>query len=332
MNVLVLGDAGFIGSEIIDTLIKSHKINSESLNVIGIDQYSSSDERPLRMASGAWKRHIQCDCASTCNNEVYSIIPTKKPDVIINCAAYVGVDNVKENALRVGWNNLSISYHLCNALTLCKRENEDYNPLIIFFSTSEVYGNTLNASVSNHTYELFPETARGSYATSKLAEENLYHSLSNEGFTNTIIMRLFNIVGERQSDRFVISKLMKHIKETKEEVFEVTPTFRKFCYVDFLTDCVERIIYQYIKSGHTTFPKLTNFTSFREENYVSMMSLITLASELINSRIYVKLVEPNPTDIIYRKSESPNIPPAFLDHSKDIPLKEILERCYGTKK
>ena len=328
MNVLILGDVGFIGSEIIDTLIKSHRINSESLNIIGIDQYSYSDERPLRMASGAWKRHIQCDCASTCNNEVYSIIPTKKPDVIINCAAYVGVENVKENALRVGWNNLSISYHLCNALSLCKRENEDYNPLVIYFSTSEVYGNTLNASVSNHTYELFPETKRGSYAISKLAEENLYHSLNNEGFTNIIIMRLFNIVGERQSDRFVLPKL---VKTSKEEfgIFNITPTFRKFCHIDFLTDCIERIIYYYNKEGKTTFPTLTNFTSFREENYVSMMELVSLASKIIGKAIPTHIEIPEPKDIIYRRAELPNIPPKFLDRSKDISLEDILGRMYA---
>lgn len=328
MNVLILGDVGFIGSEIIDTLIKSHRINSESLNIIGIDQYSYSDERPLRMASGAWKRHIQCDCASTCNNEVYSIIPTKKPDVIINCAAYVGVENVKENALRVGWNNLSISYHLCNALSLCKRENEDYNPLVIYFSTSEVYGNTLNASVSNNTYELFPETKRGSYAISKLAEENLYHSLREEGLTNIIIMRLFNIVGERQSDRFVLPKL---VKTSKEEfgIFNLTPTFRKFCHIDFLTDCIERIIYYYNKEGKTTFPTLTNFTSFREENYVSMMELVSLASKIIGKIIPTHIEIPEPKDILYRSAELPNIPPKFLDRSKDISLEDILGRMYA---
>ena len=328
MNVLILGDVGFIGSEIVDTLIKSHRIDSKSLNIIGIDQYSYSDERPLRMDSGAWKRHIQCDCASVCNNEIYSIISKKKPEVIINCAAHVGVEDVKNNSLRVGWNNLSISYHLCNALSLCKRENEDYNPLVIFFSTSEVYGNTLNASVSNHMYELFPETKRGSYATSKLTEENLYHSLREEGLTNIIIMRLFNIVGERQSDRFVLPKL---VKTSKEEfgIFNLIPTFRKFCHIEFLTDCIERIIYYYDKEGKTTFPTLTNFTSFREENYVSMMELVSLASKIFGKIIPTRIEVPEPKDIIYRKSEIPNIPPKFLDRSKDISLEEILGRMYA---
>lgn len=331
MNVLILGDSGFIAYELVKTLIKTHSKASEPLNIVGVDIQTDSYETSLRTDSGAFYKHIQCDCSSTTNNELYSIIPTMRPDVIINCAAYVGVDNVKENALRVGYNNFNISYHLCNALTQYKREANDqgYNPLIIFFSSSEVYGNTTNASVENHTYELFPETQRSSYALSKLLEENLYNNLKEYEYTNTVIMRLFNIVGETQTERFVLPKLLNCANT--EERFVVTPTYRRFCHIDFLTDCVSRIIRQFWKLGKTTFPHLTNFTSFREENYVSIPDLVELASMVLDRIIYYQLIMVKPEDIIYRKSEKPKIPPMFLDHSKDIPLDEIIRRMHEAR-
>jgi nucleoside-diphosphate-sugar epimerase len=212
-----------------------------------------------------------------------------------------------------------------------KRESNDqgYNPLIVFFSSSEVYGNTTNASVENHIYELFQDTRRGSYALSKLLEENLYNNLKEYEYTNTVIMRLFNIVGETQTERFVLPKLLNHAMN--EERFVVTPTYRSFCHIDFLTDCVNRIIRQFEKLGKTTFPHLTNFTSFREENYVSMPELVDIASKVLDKTIFVQLVMTKPEDIIYRKSEKPKIPPMFLDHTKDIPLEEIIRRMHEAR-
>jgi hypothetical protein len=62
-----------------------------------------------------------------------------------------------------------------------------------------------------------------------------------------------------------------------------------------------------------------------------MPELVDIASKVLDKTIFVQLVMTKPEDIIYRKSEKPKIPPMFLDHTKDIPLEEIIRRMHEAR-
>lgn len=310
MKILIIGSQGFIGNTLIKKLVDNNII-------IGVDKVNNLNNNII---------YYNIDC-STQKDTLSNILITEKPDVILNCAAIVGVDDVKCNCLNVGYNNFMISYNLCNSLLL--NYTKAYQPLIIFFSSSEVYGNTINASPVNNLYELHVSDKRSSYSISKLLEENLYNNL-REYYNNIKILRLFNIVGELQSINFVIPKMLSDIMCSN--IVTISQTYRCFCYVDFLVSTIIKVIYYYTKNINT-FPDVTNFTSYRNENYISMFKLYTLCKEVTGIRHNkFTIVDTEPSDIIYRKSEKPKIPEIYLDYSTDISIKEIIKKIYEYKK
>lgn len=317
MKILVLGSQGFIGSSLINRLTYSNLFH-KSMRIIGVDNDIYKDDNT----------HYNMDCSHK-DEELFNLIYRELPDVIINCAALVGVDTVKFNSMYVGYNNFNISYNLCNSLYKCRLTRKRYQPLIIFFSSSEVYGNTINASVNNNNYELFTKSERSSYALSKLLEENLYNNLRKQYF-NIKILRLFNIVGELQTTNFVIPKMLSDIIYGRE--VKITPTYRCFCYIDFLTSSLERLIYYHDKERKNYYPSITNFTSFKEENYISMLDLYNICVDVTNKKSRYKIVPVQPDNIIYRKSELPKIAPKYLNMKQDINIKEIVRKIYDNKK
>lgn len=318
MKILVLGSQGFIGKSLIQRFLES-KLFHNTIKIIGVDCITIYNDKYTQ---------YNMDC-STQKEELFNLISKELPDVIINCAAMVGVDIVKFNSMYVGYNNFNISYNLCNSLQNCRLTKKKYQPLIIFFSSSEVYGNTTNASVDNDVYELFPKTERSSYALSKLLEENLYNNLRKQ-YKNVKILRLFNIVGELQTTNFVIPKMLSDI--VYERTVKITPTYRCFCYIDFLTSSLEKLIYWNDKEKKNYYPELTNFTSFNEENYVSMLDLYEICREVTGMKSRFELIDARPEDIIYRKAESPKITLKYLDMKQDINIKDIVRKIYDTKK
>ena len=149
-------------------------------------------------------------------------------------------------------------------------------------------------------------------------------------YYNIKILRLFNIVGELQSTNFVIPKMLYDIMSGN--VVKITPTYRCFCHIDFLTSSLEKLIYCQIKYKKNRYPDITNFTSFRRENYISMLDLYKICSEVTKKESKCNIVQVKPDDIIYRKSELPEIAPKYLNMTKDISIKEIVRRIHAFKK
>ena len=247
------------------------------------------------------------------------------PDIIIHAAGTVGMTRIKENPNYAIYNNITITSILLESIIATKKKDAEYNPMIIYFSSAEVYGNTSCASVRTNTYNLYPETARGAVAISKLLEENVLNNFKREhGLGKLIIMRLFNIVGEAQDTRFVVGKLVKDSIMGKPQV---ACTYRNFCHIGFLTSTIAKIVEQWHEDEFTTFPNLCNFGSFNPENYISIVELARIISSIYPYSKDFELLKVTEHDIVFRKNtEYTNIPPNFLDREKDIPIKEIVHR------
>lgn len=247
------------------------------------------------------------------------------PDIIIHSAGTVGMSRIKENPNYAIYNNVTITSILLEAIAAAKKKDASYNPMLLYFSSAEVYGNTSCASVRTNTYNLYPETARGAVAISKLLEENVLNNFKREhGLGKLIIMRLFNVVGETQDTRFVVGKL---VKDSIMGQPKVACTYRNFCHISFLTSTVSKIIEQWQTDTFTTFPNICNFGSFNPENYISIVELARIISSIYPYSKDFELLKVTEHDIVFRKNtEYTNIPPNFLDREKDIPIKEIVHR------
>ena len=268
MKVLILGSEGFIGSEIVKALYHSRGFLDE-LSITGIDIRTNSELDALRMHSEAFYSYVRADLKHT-NIAKHADFP----DLIINAAATVGVDRVIDNPLETSNNNMSITMNLFEYLIDAKKSKRDYNPYVIFCSSSEVYGNNTVCNPLEYKFNLYPDNERGIYAISKLHEESIYNQLKYYGFDNVLILRLFNIVGETQSKHFVINKFIDSIMNNKT-LYVSMNTIRRYCHVDFLSSFICNTVKEIIQNG-LDFYGTINFGTRLNDNCIKTTELVYL--------------------------------------------------------
>lgn len=333
MKVLVLGSNGFIGSEVIESLLHN-KCTLGITKIVGIDKQQDKIENKHFL------NEVYLYSNDISKTSLHDILKDENFDVIINSAASVGVEYVYNNPISTSDNNLSITKNVYDYISDLKKKNKKYNPLIIFFSSSEVYGNSETSDPSLNLYNVFPNTSRGIYAITKLLEENYYNYLSSleHGISNIIILRLFNIVGPAQSNDFVIKKLFSRISNL-EEVRVSVNSYRRFCYISFLTESLINMIKTY-STGEVIYGTI-NFGSLREDNYISIKDLaykikkycynnLDICSRKINFDISEK------EEIIKRNFDpslnincTANVLEAIEDSRiHDLSIDEIIDKCY----
>lgn len=335
MNVLILGSEGFIGSELVQALFYSRGF-LDKLYITGIDICSNPLLNDIRKHSSAFYSYVRDDLRDT-NLSMHIDFP----DLIINAAATVGVDKVKDNPLFASQNNMSITTNLIDYLIDCKKIRHNYNPYVIFCSSSEVYGNNTKCDPTDYEFNLFPDNERGIYAISKLHEESMYNQLKYYGFSNVLILRLFNIVGETQSKNFAINKMIDSIVRTGRVNVDMN-TSRRYCHVDFLSSFIcnfVKDIVPYEKDFYGTI----NFGTRFNENYIKTPDLVYLiASSLKRNGINISNTRYNMNistidnitdrDFDYRLARGMSSVTNILDvieHSKafDSTINSIVERC-----
>lgn len=181
-------------------------------------------------------------------NDVIKLFKDKKPDVVINCAAYTNVDGCEVNvdmaykANTIGPRNLAIASNMIDAK-------------LIHISTDYVF----SGKVSDHPLTEFDkENPVSMYGKTKLEGEKLVKELSNKHF----ILRTAWLYGEGKN--FV--KTMLKLSETHDKLDVVcdqvgTPTSAKALasMVHFLEGTEEYGTY------HATCEGSTNWADFSEE-------------------------------------------------------------------
>ena len=187
-HVLVTGGAGFIGSHLVERLLRDGKA------VVVIDDLSTGSLENLGAVKADPRLRIIesriCDCA-----ELPEL--AAKAEFIFHLAATVGVDLVVKSALHV----LEASFH--ETQILLRAAAAQATPLLLT-STSEVYGKSAKPAFSEDDDLLIgpPGQSRWSYACSKLTDEFLALAYARERNLPVTIARLFNTVGPRQTGRY----------------------------------------------------------------------------------------------------------------------------------
>ena len=133
------------------------------------------------------------------------LISDYKPDSIIHLAAltktwFTGIRELFEV-------NLLGTVNLYNAV-LKLRENEDYNPKILYISTSEIYGNTPNPKNITENSLLNPTNP---YSSSKAAADRASYAYGLSKNLSIAILRPFTHTGPGQSKGFFIPDMASQI-------------------------------------------------------------------------------------------------------------------------
>lgn len=183
-SILVTGGAGFIGSHLVDRLIKERPER-----VVVIDNFFLGGVVNLSEAqSRSSKLKIYNQDASD-YNKMEDIIEAEGVEVIFNLA----VIPLPASLTRPRWcfeENVNV------VLTLCELAREDRYKTLVHFSSSEAYG-TCEYSPMNEKHPLNGTTP---YAASKAACDQLVFSYCRTFGINASIIRPFNNYGPRQNE------------------------------------------------------------------------------------------------------------------------------------
>ena len=186
--ILVTGGAGFIGSHLVERLLKDGE------SVVVIDDFSTGSRDNLREVAGNSKLRVIESRISTCNELPVLMGQTK---AVYHLAAAVGVELVVKSPIHTLETNLHETEVLLKAAA-------GHPASVLLASTSEVYGKSEKPVFSEDDDLLIgpPDRTRWGYACSKLMDEFLGLAYAREKSLAVIIARLFNTVGPRQTGRY----------------------------------------------------------------------------------------------------------------------------------
>lgn len=188
MRVLITGGAGFIGSHLAD----AHLDRGDEVYVI--DDLSTGSMKNIEHLKGRAGFHYHLDSIT---NQHLTAELVDLADQIYHLAAAVGVRLIVESPVRTIETNIrGTEIVLHHAAKKRKR--------VLITSTSEVYGKTVKVPFHEDDDLVMGATNKGrwSYACSKAIDEFLAIAYWKEKQVPTVIARLFNTVGPRQTGQY----------------------------------------------------------------------------------------------------------------------------------
>ena len=288
-KVFVTGADGFIGSHLVELLVKS------GANVKALSQYNSFN-------NWGWLEDIEClDEIEVVSGDVrdphFCKKETKDIDVVFHLAAliaipysYVAPDSYVDTNIK-------------GTLNICQASLENGCKRVVHTSTSEVYGTAQYVPIDeNH-----PLQPQSPYSASKIAADMMAMSFYNSFDLPLSIARPFNTYGPRQSARAVIPTIITQIANGANEIKlgDVTPT-RDFNYV---TDTCEGFLS--IAKSKESVGEIVNIGSNYE---ISIEDTFNLIKTLMNSD--VKLV----TDVQRLRPEKSEVKRLWCNSNKIVKM------------
>jgi len=196
-NIIVTGGLGFIGSNLIELLLK------KKYNVLNIDKitYSSNLYNVKNFKSSKNYNFIRCDIG---DKKIKDVLFKFKPKCIFNLAAETHVDRSIDDPTKFINTNIIGVYNL---LENFKKYSQKYNSKLIHISTDEVFGDILKGR-SSERYAYKPSSP---YAASKAAADHLINSYIRTYKLPIIVTNCSNNYGPKQHPEKLIPKLIYNI-------------------------------------------------------------------------------------------------------------------------
>ena len=200
-KIIVTGGLGFIGSNLIDLLLKKNYF------VINIDKatYSSNYYNVKEFKNSKNYKFIKLDIK---NKKFRNILFKFKPYGIFNLAAETHVDRSIDNPDSFIQSNIVGVYNLLENFKSYSKRNKSK---LIHISTDEVYGDIL----TGRSHERFPYQPSSPYAASKAASDHLVISYVRTYKIPAIVTNCSNNYGPKQHPEKLIPKLIYNILNNK---------------------------------------------------------------------------------------------------------------------
>ncbi len=231
MRTLITGGAGFIGSHLADLLV------ARGEQVILLDDLSTGSYDNLTHLLG--RPDVEFVLGSILNADLLDGL-VARADRVFHLAAAVGVQLIVEKPLESLQTNIRGS-------ELVLEKAHKYTTPILVTSTSEIYGKNTSDLLHEEDDRILgsPLKSRWSYSEAKAIEEILAYTYWREKGLPTVIVRLFNTVGPRQTGRYgmVIPRFVTQaIRGEPITVYGDGTQSRCFCHVTDVVDTLTRLL------------------------------------------------------------------------------------------
>jgi UDP-glucose 4-epimerase len=228
MRYLITGGAGFIGSHLTDALLErgDEVIALDDLSTGSLGNLVDANRNPrFELVEGSVLDPVLVDDT------------VSRVDVVVHLAAAVGVRLIIEQPLKSLTTNIRGAEIVLDAAW-------KHGTRTLVTSTSEIYGKNSSGPLSELSDRILgpPSVARWAYSTSKAVDEILALAYHREKGLPTIIVRLFNTVGPRQTGKYgmvIPSFIAQALRDDDITIYGDGTQTRCFCLV---FDAVQALI------------------------------------------------------------------------------------------
>ncbi len=247
-TLLVTGCAGFIGSHLVDFLLK------KNYKVIGLDNLSTGNKFFLNFALNKKNfKFVKIDLLKSKIDKYFKNIDTVY-HLAANADVRFGLNHRKKDINQ----NIIVTYKILEAM---KKNNVKK---IMFASTGSVYGESQQIP----TKETAPFPIQTSlYGASKVSAESIISAYCEGYNIKSYIFRFVSILGKRYTHGHVFD-FVKQLKNNKKLLYVLGDGNQKKSYLN-IKDCIEAI-----HEGMKYFDKKINIINLGTNEYINVKKSI----------------------------------------------------------
>jgi len=282
MKLLITGAAGFIGSNLADSLIGSNSI-------VGIDNFDPFYGRAVKesnikeILANPEFSFYEMDLLNP--EKLNDLLNTHHIDMIIHLAAKAGVRPSILDPVGYTKHNIEATVNILEAARIHNIRN------IILASSSSVYGNNKKVPFSENDNVDFPISP---YAASKKACELMSHSFAKLHNQKIAALRFFTVYGRRQRPDLAIAKFTRMIDKGEPIPFYGDGTTeRDYTYIDDITAGIEKCM-EWLKKQNEGCWEVFNLG---ESQTTTLSSLVEAIENSLGEKAIIDRQDLQPGDV-----------------------------------
>ena len=320
IKVLVTGGAGFIGSHLVNRILKEKKYK-----VLVVDNLKKKGGLPFFHSEAKFYK------GDILKKKTLNVIKKWKPKIIFHLAAQSAGESSYENPLE----DYTINGY--GTFLLAKLAREINCKKFIYTSSVAIYGSNKKTLTENSNIQ--PDSL---YGISKYAGEMFLNQLLKNSQTRTYIFRLFNTFGPGENllnlKKGMVSIYSNYVWKKKPIIVKGSlKRFRNFVYVE---DCV-KVLFSSINNKKLNKFEIINLSSGKKVYIKNLIKIITKVNNFSNYKVISQPGTPGDSfgthsSNRYLLKKFPNLKFSFLDVSikkyfewiNILPAKKSLEKFH----